>query len=217
MDRLVSLFRSSHPNGHPMNSKKGDVKERIIRESIRLFLANGFKGTSVEEITKAAGVGKGTLYWYFKSKDEILQSIFRKFEHDFVDTLIHAVAECKGDFIAKYKVYHKAATEFARDDRELSLASNALLNEIVGTNTESEAIVRVVYEKYRLCVQQMLEDGKRDGSVNPELDSVLYSHVINACHTGMLVQWFLNGEMLDVRAFVRTFRDAILRMVTERA
>ncbi|RJR48563.1 MAG: TetR/AcrR family transcriptional regulator [Desulfobacteraceae bacterium] len=198
-----------------MNSKKGDVKEKIIRESIRLFLANGFKGTSVEEITKAVGVGKGTLYWYFKSKDEILQSIFRKFEHDFVDALIGAVSDCDGNFTAKYKVYHKVATEFARDDRDLSLASNALLSEIVGSNTESEKLVRAVYERYRKFVQTMLEDGKKDGSVDPELDTVLYSHVINACHTGMLVQWFLNGETLDVRSFVRTFRDAILRMVTE--
>ena len=199
-----------------MNSKKGDLKEIIIQESTRLFLANGFKGTSVEEITKAAGIGKGTLYWYFKSKDEILQNIFRKFEQRFVDALIRAVSECEGNFISKYKIFHKVATEFARDDRDLALASNALLNEIVGTNTESEKIVRAIYEKYRQCVEQMLEDGKKDGSVNPELDAVLYSHVLNACHTGMLVQWFLRGESLDVRAFVRTFRDAILRMVTER-
>jgi len=49
-----------------------DVKETIIRESTRLFLANGFRGTSVKQITEAAGIGRGTLYWYFKSKEEIL-------------------------------------------------------------------------------------------------------------------------------------------------
>jgi TetR/AcrR family fatty acid metabolism transcriptional regulator len=198
------------------NIKKIDVKETIIRESTRLFLANGFRGTSVEEITKAARVGKGTLYWYFKSKDEILQSIFRRFERDFVDALIRGVSECDGDFVAKYKVFHKVATEFARDNRELALASNALLNEIVGTNTKSETIVKAVYEKYRRFVEKMLEDGKREGSVRPELDSALYAHVVNACHAGMLVQWFVGGETLDVGAFVRTFRDFILRMLTER-
>lgn len=198
------------------NSTKGNVKENIIRESTKLFLANGFRGTSVKEITEAAGIGRGTLYWYFKSKDEILQSIFREFELYFVDALIRAVSECEGDFISKYKAFHKTATEFARDYRDLALASNALLSEVLGTNTESETIVRAIYEKYRRCVEKMLEDGKNDGSVYPELDTVLYSHVLNACHTGMLVQWFLHGESLNVRAFVKTFRDAILRMVTER-
>ncbi len=195
---------------------RDDVKEKLLEASMRLFLRKGYAGTTVNEIATSAGVSKGGLYWYFKSKDEILQSIFRKFEHDFVDALIQAVSECGGNFISKYKVFHKVATEFARDDRDLALASNALLSEIVGTNTESETIVRAIYEKYRRCVEKMLEDGKRDGSVNPELDTVLYSHVVNACHAGMLVQWFLGGESFDVRAFVRTFRDSILRMVTER-
>jgi AcrR family transcriptional regulator len=62
------------------DSPISDVKETIIRESTRLFLANGFRGTSVKQITEAAGIGRGTLYWYFKSKEEILDSIFRKFD-----------------------------------------------------------------------------------------------------------------------------------------
>jgi AcrR family transcriptional regulator len=45
------------------NSSISDVKDTIIRESKRLFLANGFRGTSVKKITKAAGIGRDTLYW----------------------------------------------------------------------------------------------------------------------------------------------------------
>ena len=60
----------------------------------------------------------------------------------------------------------------------------------------------------------MLEDGKKDGSVRQDLDPALYAHVIIAAHTGMLVEWFVIGEALDVGPFVRTFRDMILRSVT---
>ena len=95
------------------DSTTSDVKETIIRESTRLFLANGYRGTSVKQITEAAGIGRGTLYWYFKSKEEILESIFRKFERGFVEGLMGAVRNCDGDFIAKYKVFHRFATEFA--------------------------------------------------------------------------------------------------------
>jgi len=48
------------------------VKERIIDAGIRLFLAKGFAGTTTKELTDAAGVAKGTLYWHFTSKDRIL-------------------------------------------------------------------------------------------------------------------------------------------------
>ena len=57
------------------NHGTGEVKKTIMKESMRLFLANGFQGTSVKEITEAARIGRGTLYWYFKSKNEIVESI----------------------------------------------------------------------------------------------------------------------------------------------
>jgi AcrR family transcriptional regulator len=198
------------------DAKTSDVKETVIRESTKLFLANGFRGTSVKEITEAAGIGRGTLYWYFKSKDEIVETILLKFEGEFVDGMIKAVNSCEGNFVAKYKAFHKFATEFARDSRELSLAFNALLNEIVGSNTEAEKMVKAIYEKYRRFIEEMLEDGKRDGTVSMNVDSALYAHVVIASHTGMLVQWFVNGEFLNVGAFVRTFRDLLLKGITDK-
>ncbi len=191
-----------------------DVKQTIIRESTRLFLANGFRGTSVKQITEGAGIGRGTLYWYFKSKEEILESVFRKFERGFVDGLTEAVQRCDGDFIAKYKVFHRFATEFARDNRDLALASNTLMSEIVGTNTEGERVIKAIWERYRLLLEGMLEDGKREGTVPAEVDSATCAHVIMASHTGMLVQWFINGESFDVPAFVRTVRNFLLKGIT---
>jgi AcrR family transcriptional regulator len=193
-----------------------DVKETIIKESTRLFLANGYRGTSVKQITEAAGIGRGTLYWYFKSKEEILESIFRKFEREFLEGFMKAVQSCNGDFIAKYKAFHRFATEFARDNRDLALASNTLMSEIIGTGTEAERVARAIWDRYRLFLEQMLEDGKREGAVPAEVDSVVYAHVIIASHTGMLVQWFVNGESFDVPAFVRTVRNFLLKGITGR-
>ncbi|MGB6065401.1 MAG: TetR/AcrR family transcriptional regulator [Desulfomonilaceae bacterium] len=196
------------------DSTVSGVKETIIRESTRLFLANGFRGTSVKQITEAAGIGRGTLYWYFKSKDEILKSVFTRFEHEFLEGLMEAVHGCNGDFMVKYKVLHKFSSEFARDNRDLSLAFNALLNEIVGTNTECELVARAIWERFRGFFEEMLRDGKCDGTVNAEIDPAIYSHIMVASHTGMLLQWFVNGEELDAPTFVRTFRDFLLKGLT---
>jgi AcrR family transcriptional regulator len=195
-------------------AKTIDVREAIIRESIILFLAKGYRGTSVKEITEAAGIGRGTLYWYFKSKDEILLSIFEKWEKAFVDGLRIVVNDQEGDFSAKYKAFHKFSTEFARDQRELAIAFNTLLNEIVGSHSPAETAAKSVHERYWRVLESMLEQGKEEGSVNKDIDSLLYAHVIAAAHTGMLVEWFVN-EDLAVGPFVRAFRDIILRSVTE--
>lgn len=195
-------------------SEKGDVRERIIEASTRLFLANGYRGTSVKEITEAAGIGRGTLYWYFKSKEEILLTIFHTFDRELLEGLAHAVRSQAGDFSAKYRVFHRYSTEFARDHRDLALAFNTLLNEIVGTHSEAEGVAKAVYEKFSRIVEEMLQEGKKDGSVKEEADPALYAHAIIACHTGMLVQWLVHGESMNMPDFVRTVRTFILEGVT---
>jgi translation elongation factor EF-Ts len=129
--------------------------------------------------------------------------------------LIRAVESCKGDFVAKFKTFHRFATEFARDNTDLSLVFNTLLNEIVGTNTLVEKLAKASYERYRRVIENILEEGKRDGSVKPEIDAALYAHIVIASHTGMLVAWLVNRDALDVRAFVNAFRDLILKGVTD--
>ena len=52
--------------------KKQKTKQAILDAAITLFSTNGFENTSIEELAKSAGVGKGTVYGYFQTKKEIL-------------------------------------------------------------------------------------------------------------------------------------------------
>ena len=55
-----------------MNEKK----QSILDASLRLFVENGFHGTSTAEIAKTAGVATGTLFHYFKTKEELINSLY---------------------------------------------------------------------------------------------------------------------------------------------
>lgn len=61
-----------------------DVRERLLREALRLFTSRGYAATTVREIVEAAGVTKPVLYYYFTSKEglylEIMGGISRLFE-----------------------------------------------------------------------------------------------------------------------------------------
>ena len=116
-----------------MRNKQDNVKERIIEASIKLFLAKGFAGTTTKELTDAAGVAKGTLYWHFTSKDSILEEILEKFSCELYDPAFEKVDNCQGDFIAKFKVFYRFITEFAREKKDLLLVSSTILGEIAGT------------------------------------------------------------------------------------
>ncbi|MBA2524221.1 MAG: TetR/AcrR family transcriptional regulator, partial [Pyrinomonadaceae bacterium] len=53
-----------------------DKREAILRAAIRVFAHNGYFNSKVADIAREAGVADGTVYLYFKSKEEILHSIF---------------------------------------------------------------------------------------------------------------------------------------------
>ena len=53
-----------------------DKREAILRAAIRVFAHNGYFSSKVADIAHEAGVADGTVYLYFKSKEEILHSIF---------------------------------------------------------------------------------------------------------------------------------------------
>lgn len=55
-------------------TKKRETRKAIMRAAMRLFSEKGFDGTSIEELAKAAGIGKGTIYGYFQTKMDILHA-----------------------------------------------------------------------------------------------------------------------------------------------
>lgn len=57
-------------------ARGGDKRERILAAAVKVFAKNGFHGTRVSDVAKAAGVADGTIYLYFRSKEELLVSLF---------------------------------------------------------------------------------------------------------------------------------------------
>lgn len=56
--------------------KKGEMrKQELIRIAYRLFVAKGYEHTSVDEIIQEAGIAKGTYYYYFESKEQMLEEV----------------------------------------------------------------------------------------------------------------------------------------------
>ncbi len=62
----------------PERSERSDKRERILAAAERIFARHGFFAARVSEIAKEAGVADGTIYLYFKSKDDLLISLFEQ-------------------------------------------------------------------------------------------------------------------------------------------
>ena len=57
---------------------RGDKRDAILRAAIDTFAARGFFNAQVADIARAAGVAAGTVYLYFRGKDDLLVSIFER-------------------------------------------------------------------------------------------------------------------------------------------
>ena len=69
----------------------GDKDQRILDAAATLFSRYGLKKTSIEEIAQQAGLGKGTVYLYFKSKDEIFSVLANRLTEDYESALSEAM------------------------------------------------------------------------------------------------------------------------------
>ena len=160
-------------------AKDDSVRERILDAAIKLFLAHGFAGTTMNQLTDAAGVAKGTLYWHFKSKSRLLEEILDRFSRELYDGAVKKVGACQGNFETKFRLFYKFVTELAREKRELLLVSNTLLGELMGSGTAAEVKMKRIHTSLHQFTKSLLDDGKKEGTVRKDLDTNLYAHIHN--------------------------------------
>ena len=100
--RKPSAAKTARPGAaarQPSSAQQGraaggpDKRERILRGAIKVFARKGFYATRVSEIAKAAGVADGTIYLYFKNKDDVLVCIFEDRITRLLEVLRREVAE----------------------------------------------------------------------------------------------------------------------------
>src|SRR6187401_708070 len=86
---------------------RGDKRERILTSALKVFAQKGFFGAKVSDVAEAAGVADGTIYLYFKSKDDLLISVFEQQMESINSELTAAMAGGK-DAVDKLRRFIRA-------------------------------------------------------------------------------------------------------------
>jgi AcrR family transcriptional regulator len=193
------------------NLQSQETPNRILNQAMRIFLEKGYHGTSIDDITQAAGLTKGALYWHFKSKEDLLKKLIRKYEKSFLDKLIHAVTEVKGGASDKFEKYVRFNSAFAYYNRELCVSFTTLAAELVGAHHGIEPEIRRVYKKYQNFLSKLILQGKKEKIFRKEIDADLAALIVIAFHDGILLQWSMNREKIDGDSYVNTFKKMMLR------
>ncbi len=187
-----------------------DTANRILIQAMRIFLEKGYHGTSIDDITKAAGLTKGALYWHFGSKEDLLKRIVKEFERRFLDGLIQAVKDVQGDILDKMEKFFRYNAAFSYYNRELCVSFTTLAAELVGAHHGTEPEFKRVYKKYQKFLSNLILQGKKEKIFKKEIDPGLTALIIIAFHDGILIRWFMNRSEIDGEAYVNTFKKIML-------
>ena len=199
---MVNAMKKSEaykPNGNSTSS-------RIVEEAVRLFSEKGYHGTSIDDITEASGITKGAFYWHFKSKEDLLRKFLEEWETRFLDGLIQAVEGVKGGFLSKLRKVNQFTGAFGLYNRALSVSFTTLSAELVGGGHSIEKEFRRAYKKYQNFFVELINEGKKEKVIKNELDSNHTSLILMAFHSGLLLQWSMNRNHIDGKAYLATYR-----------
>lgn len=157
------------PKGVPLTKEaQKERRKEIFAASLHLFLEKGFTETSMREIADAAGIGKSTLYDYYKSKDEILVSYY---QNELRRIMKHAEKIAKQDISNKEKLtqimyMHLAyLLENRKNFWRLSMEAQRL-------SAESQKQIQIFRHTYQDLLKQIVADGVQAGefrSINPQI------------------------------------------------
>jgi AcrR family transcriptional regulator len=163
-------------------------KDLILDAAMSLLVDKGYTKTTISDVAQTAGIGRGTVYWHFASKDDLFFALIAREIETMVagmDTLVEPVGPAldtiDGLIRMAFEYYQQAGPFF-----------QAMLSIIGGAGEELEqrmvALAAELYGKYNRVLADLLDQGKAEGAVHPDLDSEITAAAITVLLDAMYLQ-----------------------------
>ena len=172
-------------------SSKGavaDKREAILRAAIKVFARSGYFNSKVSDIAGEAGIADGTVYLYFKSKDEILHSIFDRAMAEFIaegKKELAMIAEPK----AKLKRIAELHLEKLGADRDLAIVFQV---ELRGSTKFMQEFSAAGFGEYLDIIRHTIEGGQRSGDFRSDINPVVAAKIFYGALDEMVTNWVLS-------------------------
>ncbi len=180
-------------------------RAEIVREAANLFDKQGYHQTSVEEIAEAVGIRKPSLYYYFKSKDELLFWIHEEFVELLIErhtarlqlplTASQLLHEVIADILQLMETHRGHVRVFFEHHRELA--------------DEHKAKIRLKRDRYEAMVEDIVRRGVETGEFRPTNVRLTTLAIFGA--TNWAYQWYRSAGPLRPPEIAYIFSDLLLR------
>lgn len=184
------MARQTRSNGSAVRTAVNDKHEAILRAAIKVFATGGYFNSKVSDIAREAGVADGTVYLYFKNKDDILHSIFDRAMAEFIS---EGKQEIKDLPNAADKLRRIAELHLERlgADRELAVVFQV---ELRGSTKFMQEFSAAGFAEYLDIIRQTISEGQKQGVFRKDLNATVCSKILFGALDEMVTNWILSKK-----------------------
>ncbi len=177
-----------------MRDKTNDKYQRILEASVNVFADHGFHQSTVSQIAKKAGVADGTIYLYFKNKEDILVQIFN-YKTKQIFERFREVVDSADNPIEKLRSLIRRHLQEFQQDRNLAVVYLAETRQI---NRVMEDQIKIMSKMYFDLVAEILEQGQQDGHFRKVLHLGLVKRHILGSVDEVISTWLHADDKYDL-------------------
>jgi TetR/AcrR family transcriptional regulator, fatty acid metabolism regulator protein len=185
-------------------------RESILRAATRVFARNGYFNSKVADIAREADVADGTVYLYFKSKEEILHSIFDQNMAEAI-TAGRVLIEKISDPREKLRRIAMLHLERLGADPDLAVVFQV---ELRGSTKFMREFSAAGFAEYLGLLRQTFEAGQRSGVFRKELNAKLVSKILFGALDEMATNWIISKRNYKLEPMAGVVMDVFLNGVS---
>ncbi len=174
----------------------GPKRDAILRAATDVFAERGFFNAQVADIARAAGVAAGTVYLYFRSKDDLLISIFERSMRDAL-VEVRAMVDAERDPAARLRRFARLHLERLGRDRNLAIVFQVELRQ---STKFMERFSATLLRDYLGLIREAIADGQRAGALRADLKATAAAKMFFGALDEMATNWILSRRRYALEA-----------------
>ena len=181
----------------PKIVNKTEKREKLVQAAIPIFAKYGFRETKMSDIAISADVGKGTLYEYFESKDELFLNTFKLWFSYFSEQMQDIVSKEKNPYKQLVLFYDQFFQTIEQYGDTYYIYFDFWSELTRNTNINQQEIVSV-YQSLRELFADILEDGVQK-KVFKTINCTAMSTALLSLADGLLMQWLIDRTSFSIK------------------
>ena len=180
----------------PRSQHAGDKRALILEAATKLFARRGFFNAQVADVAREAGIAAGTVYLYFRSKDDLLISIFERTMHEGLEAARHALAGVS-DPVERLRRLARVHLERLGRDRDLAVVFQVELRQ---STKFMERCSSTLLQDYLHAVRDAVADAQSAGRFRREVSPTFAAKMLYGALDEMATNWILSRRRYALAA-----------------